>query len=405
MLQIGLTGGIAAGKSTVAAALVELGAVLIDADAIAREAVGPGTAGLAAVVAEFGPGVLTPDGALDRPALGRLVFGDGAALARLNAVVHPLVAQETKRRVQEEARDAVVVHDVPLIVENRLAAGYHLVIVVGASEEVRLERLVTKRGMSPEEARARIAAQSDDEDRRRVADVWIDNIRPRESVRADVARLWHERLAPYESNLLAGRRAPRSGPAVLVEPPNGSASWSSQADRLLERLRRVGGDLVRDAAHIGSTAVPGLVAKDVIDLHLGVASLGDADALAPVLARAGFPAVEGQWRDEPKAGDLDPARWGKRLHGNADPGRAVNLHVRVSGGPGWRYALAFRDWLRADESARSEYAEVKRRLAAAHAGDRTTGGYAEAKEPWFTGVADPRLAAWVDRTGWSPRAR
>ncbi|MBZ2194686.1 dephospho-CoA kinase [Occultella gossypii] len=400
MLHIGLTGGIAAGKSTIAAVLTDLGAHLIDADVIAREVVEPGTPGLYAVAGAFGDDILTADGTLDRPALGRVIFGDDAARARLNAIVHPLVGEATKARVRALPSDAIVVHDVPLIVENGLAANYHLVLVVGASEDVRLNRLVTDRGMTPEDARARIAAQADDGARRRVADVWIDNERRPDEVRTAVGQLWRRRIAPYARNLEAGAVAARSGPALLFEPPEPPRTWVAQADQILARLRRAGGERIRSAEHIGSTAVPGLAAKDVLDLQLGVDTLADADRIAEALGRAGFPVRAGEWADTPKPNEPDPRRWDKRLHGNADPGRAVNLHVRVVGGPAWTYALAFRDWLRADDAAREEYAALKRRTAA---GTADTRAYAAAKEPWFTQVW-PRLQEWVAAERWQPPA-
>ncbi len=196
MLRIGLTGGIGAGKSTVARELERLGAVVIDADALAREVVAAGTPGLRAVAAEFGDGVLTPDGALDRAALGRVVFADPEARARLEAITHPLIAAETARRLARLPHDAVVVHDVPLIVEKRLAGEYDLVVVVGAEEEVRLARLVRDRGMPREDALARIRAQATDEERRAVADVWLDNSGTPEELLDQVRALWHERLLP-----------------------------------------------------------------------------------------------------------------------------------------------------------------------------------------------------------------
>ncbi|WP_324652173.1 dephospho-CoA kinase [Georgenia sp. H159] len=196
MLRIGLTGGIGAGKSTVARELERLGAVVIDADAVAREVVAPGTPGLAAVVAEFGEDVLTPDGALNRPALGRIVFSDPGARARLEALTHPRIAAETARRTAELPAGSVIVHDVPLLVENRLAGNYDLVVVVGADEEVRLVRLIRDRGMAREDALARIRAQADDDDRRAVADVWLDNSGTTEDLLAQVRELWEERVTP-----------------------------------------------------------------------------------------------------------------------------------------------------------------------------------------------------------------
>lgn len=195
MLRVGLTGGIGSGKSTVSAELARLGAVVVDADRIARDVVAPGTPGLAAVAEEF-DGVLRPDGSLDRAALGRVVFADPAALARLGAITHPLVAAESARQEAAAGPDAVVVHDVPLIVENGLADRYDLVVVVGAPEEVRLARLVEHRGMDRDDALARIRAQADDAARRAVADVWLDNSGTREELLAAVRELWDERLAP-----------------------------------------------------------------------------------------------------------------------------------------------------------------------------------------------------------------
>ena len=152
--------------------------------------------------------------------------------------------------------------------------------------------------------------------------------------------------------------------------------------------------------HVGSTAVPGLAAKDVIDLQLGVGSLASTDGLADTLRKAGFPAQLDITSDRPKPADPDPSHWRKRLPRNADPGRAVNLHVREVGSAGWRYALLFRDWLRADETERVRYEAFKRELAAAHAADPTTEHYAEAKEPWFD-EALPRAEAWAEASGWS----
>jgi dephospho-CoA kinase len=206
VLSVGLTGGIGSGKSTVAAELARLGAVVVDADRIAREVVEPGTPGLAAVAAEFGPGVLRPDGSLDRGALAARVFADPAALRRLGEITHPLVAAESRRRQEAAPPDAVVVHDVPLIVENGLADQYDVVVVVGADEDTRTARLVASRGMTEDDARARIRAQADDDARRAVADVWLDNSGSTEELLSAVGRLWRERLLPAArgSGLTAG---------------------------------------------------------------------------------------------------------------------------------------------------------------------------------------------------------
>ncbi|MEU9394365.1 dephospho-CoA kinase [Streptomyces sp. NPDC048324] len=190
MLKVGLTGGIGAGKSEVSRLLVVCGAVLIDADRIAREVVEPGTPGLAAVVDAFGPDVLTADGTLDRPGLGSIVFADPEKLAVLNSIVHPLVGARSRELEEAAAEDAVVVHDVPLLAENGLAGLYDVVIVVDASPETQLDRLVRLRGMTEEDARARMAAQATREKRREIADVVIDNDVPLEELRRRVREVW-----------------------------------------------------------------------------------------------------------------------------------------------------------------------------------------------------------------------
>ncbi|THA35853.1 dephospho-CoA kinase [Streptomyces sp. A1277] len=199
MLKVGLTGGIGAGKSEVSRLLVGHGAVLIDADRIAREVVEPGTPGLAAVVAEFGPGILTPEGTLDRPALGSIVFADPDRLAALNAVVHPLVGARSAELEKAAGPDSVVVHDVPLLTENGLAPLYDLVVVVDAAPETQLDRLVRLRGMTEEDARARMAAQATREQRRAVADLVIDNDGPVEALQAQVRTVWAELVRRAEA--------------------------------------------------------------------------------------------------------------------------------------------------------------------------------------------------------------
>lgn len=190
MLKVGLTGGIGAGKSEVSRLLASYGAVVVDSDRIAREVVEPGTPGLAAVVAEFGPEVLTAEGALDRPRLGAVVFADPGRLAALNAIVHPLVRARSAALEAAAAPDAVVVHDVPLLAENGLAPLYDLVVVIDAGTQTRLDRLVRLRGMTPDEARARMAAQATREQRLAVADFVIDNDGPLEALAPQVERVW-----------------------------------------------------------------------------------------------------------------------------------------------------------------------------------------------------------------------
>jgi len=195
-VQIGLTGGIGAGKTAVARRFAELGALVVDADALAREVVAAGMPGLDAVVAEFGPGVLRPDGELDRPALGRLVFGDEAARGRLNAIVHPLVRRRAAELIAAAPAGSVIVQDVPLLVETRQADRFDLVVVVEAPAALRAERLARGRGMGADDARSRMAAQASDEQRRAVADVVLVNDGSPDELRAQVDRVWRERVLP-----------------------------------------------------------------------------------------------------------------------------------------------------------------------------------------------------------------
>ncbi|NUR84269.1 MAG: dephospho-CoA kinase [Nonomuraea sp.] len=190
MLKIGLTGGIGSGKSEVSRRLAARGAVVIDADRIAREVVEPGTPGLARVVAAFGEDVLHPDGTLNREKLGAIVFADSERLAALNAIVHPLVGERVAELQRAAPADSILVYDVPLLAENKLAPMYDVVVVVDASDEVRIARLTGVRGMSEEDARARIAAQATREARLAVADQVILNEGSLDDLDAEVAKLW-----------------------------------------------------------------------------------------------------------------------------------------------------------------------------------------------------------------------
>ncbi|WP_230196225.1 dephospho-CoA kinase [Streptomyces sp. NBC_00080] len=201
MLTVGLTGGIGAGKSEVSRLLVECGAVLIDADRIAREVVAPGTPGLAAVVDAFGTDILAPDGSLDRPRLGSVVFADPAKLAILNSIVHPLVGARSRELEAAAPEDAVVVHDVPLLTENALGSLYDVVVVVDVPPETQLDRLVRFRGMTQKDARARMAAQATRDERREIADIVIDNDVPLAELHRRVKDVWadltHRAHAPH----------------------------------------------------------------------------------------------------------------------------------------------------------------------------------------------------------------
>ena len=401
MLDVGLTGGIGSGKSTVAAELRRLGALVIDADAVAREVVEPGRPTLAAIVHHFGPEMLQEDGSLDRSRLAQHVFPDPAALADLNAITTPAISARVAELRAEAPADAVTVFDMPLLVERRLWPREHLTLVVDADVDTRVSRLVQDRGLDRADARNRIQAQATDQERRAAADVWVDNNGEVEATLGQVRRVWTQRLVPYNDNLVAQRLASREVLPRLVEP---DPTWPAQAARLAARLEDALGDRAVGVEHVGSTSIPGLVAKDVLDLLVGVRRLAEADdpAFVEDLSRRGFIRVEAIGADNAhtSAAGTD-AVWPKRFHANADPGRAANVHVREIGSPGWDFALQFRDWLRADGAAREEYAAEKRRLLAVAT---STSDYAAAKEPWFA-QAYPRVVGWAERTGWVPSTK
>lgn len=191
-MRVGLTGGVASGKSTVAALLRELGAVVVDSDVLAREVVEPGTSGLAAVVEAFGPGVLDADGRLDRPALGALVFGDEPARRRLEGILHPLIRARAAELEAAAPAGAVVVHDIPLLVETGQADRFDAVVVVDVPVETQVERMARDRGMSREDALARVKAQASREERLAVASHVVDNTGTREDLRDRVTEVLEE---------------------------------------------------------------------------------------------------------------------------------------------------------------------------------------------------------------------
>lgn len=387
MLRVGLSGGIGSGKSTVAGRLAEHGAVVIDADRLAREVVERGTEALRDIEEAFGPSVLNADGSLNRAALADRVFGQGDDRDRqtLNAIMHPRIGARTAELIAAAPEDAIIVHDVPLLVENGLAPAYHLVIIVHADPEERVRRLVG-RGLDEQDARNRMAKQATDEQRRAVADVWLDNSGTPDLVLAEVDALWADRLVPYEANVRLRRYA--GGPPKVVPYDE---TWPLQAERIAKRISLAAGG--RHVEHIGSTAIPGLAAKDVLDFQLGVQSMEEADSLADALSEAGFPPL-GRGEDTVRFGD--PAEWVKRLHAGTDPKRRVNLHLRVEGGAAWTWAIRFRDWLRVDEAARREYEAVKLDLSARHAGDSEGFAYGDAKEPFMEAAAKRMEAFYRD---------
>jgi dephospho-CoA kinase len=208
MPLVALTGGIASGKSTIARRLAEHGAVIVDADQVVRDVQGPGSPVLQAIAAEFGTEMVDEDGALDRARLGSRVFGDAAAVKRLNAIVHPAVRTESQRRFDAAFAadpDAVVVYDVPLLAEARLGDPWDLIVVAHAPADVRAARLVALRGMSEADARARIAAQVTDEERLRIADVVIETDGTLERTLASTDELWGSM-----ARLIAARAARRA---------------------------------------------------------------------------------------------------------------------------------------------------------------------------------------------------
>jgi len=392
VLRIGLSGGIGAGKSTVSSTFAAEGAIVVDGDVIAREVVEPGTEGLAALVAAFGEDILLPDGSLNRPALAAVAFSDEDKRKTLNGIVHPLVGKRRAELIDAAPVGSVVVEDIPLLVESQMAPLFPLVIMVHADEDVRVARLIEHRGFSEEDARARIAAQATIEQRQAVADVWLDNHGSADELAAKARELWEQRIVPFARNVQAGVPA-AVAPAVVSY----DETWPEQARRIVARLGTTCGHRAVRIDHIGSTAVPDLDAKDVIDIQVTVTSLEVADELAGPLLTAGYPRVADITEDV--AHSDDKALWQKRFHASADPGRPTNVHIRVDGWPGQQFALLFPAWIAANPDERVEYLALKHDAMAAAPAD--SGEYADAKEPWLAG-AYRRAWAWADETGWRP---
>lgn len=313
MLLIGLTGGIGAGKSTVARVLEQAGAAIVDADAIAREVVAPGAPALQELTAAFGPDILTDEGALDRPALAALAFADPESTRRLNAIMHPAIGERTAERVRAHADRELVVHDVPLLVENGMSPRYHLALLVDVPAAERLERLVGSRGMDRADAERRIAAQASDADRYRACDVVIDNAGEQAATAAAVERLVAERLLPFSRHLAAGVPAPREEPAANGAAED-AAARTRAADRIIARIRHACTEagVGIEAVERTDDAAAGAIALSVVP------AAGEPDAgLAAALTAAGLPPV-------PAAPGQHTAR---RLHRSADPGRPVDAEI------------------------------------------------------------------------------
>ena len=379
MLRIGLTGGVGAGKSTVSATFSECGGIVVDGDVIAREVVEPGTTGLTKLVDSFGSQILRPDGALDRPALAAIAFSDENKRQTLNEIVHPLVAHRRSELIAAASEDAVIVEDIPLLVESGMAPLFPLVVVVHADPEIRVQRLIDHRGFSEADARARIAAQATEEQRRRVADVWLDNSATAGHLVEQAREFWYQRILPFAHNLSTGRPTPDPDELVPADP-----SWPSQAERIRARLNTTCGHRALRIDHIGSTAVTGMDARDIIDVQVSVASPEIADELADDLLRAGYPRVESVTAD--RSIDGSTTLWPKRLHASADPGRPTHVHIRSDGSPNQRFALLFVDWLNANPGVRADYLDAKR-------ADRTAAWVLDAYG---------RAESWAHGTDWSP---
>jgi len=295
---VGLTGGMGAGKSTVAKAFADRDAYLIDADKIAREVVAAGTPGLAALMAAFGAGIIGPDGELDRAALAAKAFADDESRAKLNAITHPLIGARTTELLDAAPANAIVVQDIPLLVENHTAPFFHAVVVVNADVDVRVHRLVTSRGLDEADARARIAAQATEQQRRVVADAWLDNSNEHAHLLEQAIDLWARRLVPYEANVRAGVVATPDPDLVAADPDS-----AALPTRLTNRLWAIAGD---KAVAIEVTSTEPVTALRI------AARDGEAGAALPELLRAGgFPAD------------------GLGAFASADPGRPAKVEIAL----------------------------------------------------------------------------
>lgn len=301
VIRLGLTGGIGAGKSTVAKTFVEHGAYIIDADKIAREVVAPGSEGLAALVAAFGDDILGADGALDRPALAAKAFADDESRTTLNGITHPLIGARTQELLDAAPADAIVVQDIPLLVENHTAPFFHLVVVVHADEELRVQRLTTLRGVAEADARARIAAQATEEQRRAVADAWLDNSGTADDLAEAAAALWEGRLVPLEAHVRQRTAAEPIAELVAADPDP-----AALPARLTNRLWAIAGE---KATAVDVTAIDQNATGSVTELTITARDVEAAAALTDPLADGGFAPVE------------------TGVHRSCDPGRPATVRV------------------------------------------------------------------------------
>lgn len=287
------------------AELARLGAEVIDADKIAREVVAPGTPGLDMLAAEFGEGIIGENGELDRAALAERAFASQERTAALNSITHPLIGERTVERFAQAPSDAVVVHDVPLLIEGGMEPGYHLVLVVDTPEEIRVKRLVELRGLPEADARSRISAQATDEQRRASADVLFDNSGSEEALIDQVRTVWDQRLVIMANNLEHHHPVRPRDEVVDYRP-----EWAHEARREIARLRHRIGDLSETIAHVGPTA-QGSAAIDLVDIDIVPTSTEAIEAIRSRLEDVGYIA------DDDGAASL---RW-------VDPGRPVAVHI------------------------------------------------------------------------------
>ncbi len=329
MLRVGLTGGIGSGKSTVAVLLRELGAVVTDADAVAREVVEPGMPALAAIRHRFGEQVIGPDGRLDRAGLAARVFPDPQELRALEAITGPAIAARVAELRGAVPADRVDVYDMPLLVEHGGWVHEHLTLVVGASEGERIRRLVEQRGLAEADARARVARQATDGQRRAAADEWIDNEGSRADTEAQVRAIWERRLVPYDANLRGGIPARRPD---LSAPWVADPAWAARGERVCARVAAaLTGRGVR-VELLGSTVGTGVLAGDVVEVQLGVRSWEQVDepAFVAALGRAGY-LPQPDRGDVPRPAGSDPHSSPALRFEGQDPGGLVDLQVRETG--------------------------------------------------------------------------
>lgn len=266
MLKIGLTGGIGAGKTTVAQLFRERGVPVVDADAVAREVVEPGTPALGQITARFGADLVDAGGHLDRAVLAQRAFATERDTADLNGIMHPAIANRARELFAQYADALMVVHDVPLLVENNMAPDYHLSIVVDVPAETRVARLVASRGLAESDARARIARQASDAQRLDVCDIALENSGTVADLGHEFATVFTSRLAPFADNLRLGLAAPLSTAVVAYRQ-----AWTGEAARACARLDRACAAraiAVSSIRHVGPTARPGHRAPDIIDVEI-----------------------------------------------------------------------------------------------------------------------------------------